>query len=453
MLLPNNILFILNDIGTIIIVISFLFLLLGGIIISIKTRFIQIRMIPLMFKLLFRNPRINKSTLNKTSETISPKKALFTAMATMIGLGNIAAPIVAIKLGGPGALLGFLLATIFGGASVFAEVTFAVSHRKKNKDGSISGGPMQYLKDSIHPSLAHLYSIGGIVLFIAWAMKQSNTLGDLLHPYNIPKFSVGIGMALATSLALLGGIKQIGKIAEKLVPIMFIMYTVGAMWIILSNISQLPYVIRLIFKSAFTKEALTGSGVGYGFMLALRWGLAKGFYSNVAGIGVTAIPHSMTSSDSPTTQGILAIVSVYSAGFLCLLSGLVILLTGAWTDNSQGIGINIIAQTFSEHLPYIGTMIIIICGLLFSFGTVLGNAYNGEQCFRFSFKKKHLTSYFLAIILAVFIGTMVNAKIIWTITDFFVIPVAIPNIIGIVILSFKEKHLLRFKTKNLFKNF
>lgn len=422
--------------------ISFLFLLAGSIILTIKTKFIQIRTIPYMFKLLFGN-FFKKE--RRSSQTISANKALFTAMSTSIGIGNIVAPVVAIKLGGPGALLGFLLAAIFGGASTFTEVTLALNYRKKIREGKFAGGPMQYLEKGIHPIFGKIYAYTGLFLLIAWTSKQSNTLADLLQSHNISPYLTGLLLSLAVGFYLIGGIKKIGDLSTKLVPTMFILYTLSSFWIIISNLDKLPHVISMIFKSAFTTQVISGAGVAYGFQQAMRWGLANGFYSNEAGIGTATIPHSMATTQTPLDQGILSIVSVYTNGFLCLLSGLVVLLTNTWTEKSYGVGINAIIASFSQYFSFVGIIILTISATLFAFGTIIGNAYNGSQCFLYVSHNQKAKLYLFFMAIAVFIGTIFEVEHIWTITDFFVVPVAIPNIIGIVILSFKRKDLFKIK--------
>ena len=357
----------------------FLALLFGGVILSFKTRFVQLRMLPLMLQLLFGNILKRKKT-SKKFQTIPSNKALFTAMSTTIGIGNIVAPIIAIGLGGPGALVGFLLATIFGGASTFTEVVYALKFRKKKSDGSIVGGPMQYLK-TVKPFLAQLYAVAGFMLLIVWTTNQSNTLAVLLEPYHIPSYASGLAVAGLVFFALIGGIKRVGNVSEKIVPVMFLLYTFAMLWIIGSNIQNLVPVIGLIFKSAFTPRALGGAAVGAGIHKALHWGLSKSFFSNEAGIGVAAIPHSMADTDNSFHQGVLSIISVYSSGVLCLLSGLAILVTGLWQVPGLRFDINMLNKALALYFPGIGPIVLVVSSLLFAFTTILGNSYNGSQCF------------------------------------------------------------------------
>jgi alanine or glycine:cation symporter, AGCS family len=427
--------------------IPFLALLLGGIILSFKTKFIQLRMIPLMFKLLFCN-FFKKDRDVKKLQTIPSNKALFTAMATTIGIGNIVSPIMAIGLGGPGALLGFVLATIFGGASTFAEVVYALKFRKKKADGSIMGGPMQYLK-TIKPFLAQFYAVAGFVLLIVWTTNQSNTLAVLLEPYHVPVYISGLIAAVIVLFALIGGIKRVGNISEKIVPAMFLLYTFAMLWIIGANIKNLIPVIILIFKSAFTPKALGGAAVGVGIHKALHWGLSKSFFSNEAGLGISGIPHSMAATENSFNQGILAVVSVYANGLLCLLSGLAVLVTGLWQVPGLRFDINMLNKALALYFPVVGPIVLVISSLLFAFSTILGNSYNGGQCFLYATKNRWISFYYFLIMIVVFLGAIADVDFVWAFSDVFMALIAVPHIIGLVILSFRHGSDLTGKKKGI----
>jgi len=417
-----------------------LFLLLGAIILTIKTRFIQFRTIPQMCKLLLKSFSQKKKEENDT-ETIESYKALFTAMSTSV---------IAIKLGGPGALLGFLLAAIFGSASTFAEVTFALKYRKQNPDGTISGGPMTYIKKALSPFFAMLYASAGFITLVIWSGNQANAISDLLQARGIPTYLTGLILTLTIMYLLIGGIKRVANFSTRLVPIMFFLYCGATLWIIFNNISKLPAVINLIFRSAFTPQAIFGAGVGYGLQAALRWGLAKGFFANEAGLGTPTIPHSMAKTKSPINQGIISMVSVYSNGFLCLLSGLVVLLTETWLDSSLGSGINILAQSLNLYFSNFGIIILSLSLFLFVFGSIVGNSYNGSQCYLYATKNRWLNHYYILIAITVFIGSITDVVFLAKITDFFLIPIAIPNMIGVILLAFRESETLKINsTTNL----
>lgn len=186
-----------------------------------------------------------------------------------------------------------------------------------------------------------------------------------------------------------------------------------------------------------------GSGImGGGLLYALRWGLLKGIHASEAGIGTAAIPHSMAQVTRPTDQGMLAMVSVWSVCFISTLSGLVVLVSDAWHKPGLGLGINVLIDAFTQHFPTVGPLIIIVSAFLFAFGTILGNSYNGSQCFLYLTGNRHLGVFYSLVGCAIFVGTLIEAPLLWTVVDFFIIPVAVPHIGAIVILAFRKKHLL-----------
>jgi AGCS family alanine or glycine:cation symporter len=421
-------------------VLPFLFLLAGSIILTFKTRFVQIRAIPLMIKLFFSSIFQKQET---TKHTIKAHRALFTAMATAFGIGNIVAPIIAIGFGGPGALVGFIIASFFGTATVFTEVSFALSYRKKLHNGKIMGGPMQYLKDGVHPLLASLYAISGCVMLISWSGKQTNTLAVLLESYKIPTYVTGIIIAGLTSLVLLRGIKLIGQIAEKVVPTMIFLYSSSILFVLLYHIKNVPAAFRLIFQSAFTPHALAGAGIAVGIQQALRWGLSEATFVNEAGVGTITIPHSMAATESSVNQGILAMTSVYASGLLSLISGLAIISSGIWLEPQSRFDITMISNLLRNHFSFVGPILLIIVVILFAFTSILGNSYNGSQCFLYATKNRWIRWYYALIALLVFACAIVDVKTLWSLGGYFIVPVAIPNVIGIVILAFKRGDLLK----------
>ena len=392
-----------------------------------------------MFKLLFQSFTHSK---NKTTKhTIKAHRALFTAMATTFGIGNIVAPIVAIGFGGPGALVGFVLASFFGAATAFTEVSLAISYRKKLPDGTIMGGPMQYLKAGMGPFFASLYAIAGCIMLVSWSGKQTNTLAVLLKMYNIPTYITGIVVVILTSFVLMQGIKLIGNIAGKLIPLMFILYSSSLLYILFLHIHNLPHAIKVVFQSAFTPQALAGAGVGLGLQKAMQWGLSEATFSNEAGVGTITIPHSMAATTSPVDQGILSMISVYTSGFLALLSGLTIISSGIWLSPNADFDITLISNLLYNHFSAAGPIILLVAVILFAFTSILGNSYNGSQCFLYATKNRWITRYYGLIAIIIFTCAILDVKTIWSLGAYFIVPVAIPNVIGIVILSFRRNKL------------
>jgi AGCS family alanine or glycine:cation symporter len=413
---------------------AFLALLSGSIILSFKTRFVQIRTLPLMIKLLFQSFLKKNDT---TEHTIKAHRALFTAMATAFGIGNIVAPIVAIGFGGPGALIGFALASFFGAATAFTEVSLALSYRKKLSDGTIMGGPMQYLKVGLSPAFASLYAIAGCIMLVAWSGKQTNTLAVLLKSYSIPEYLTGMIVVVLTAFILMRGIKLIGSIAEKLIPLMFFVYSSSMLYILIRHIHNLPGAIKIVFQSAFTPQALAGAGVGLGLQKAMQWGLSEATFANEAGVGTITIPHSMAATKSSVNQGILSMISVYTSGFLALLSGLTIISSGIWLTPEADFDITMLSDLLYNHFSFIGPIILLATVILFAFTSILGNSYNGSQCFLYATKNRWLTRYYGLIAIIIFTCAILDVKTIWSLGAYFIVPVAIPNVVGIVILSFR----------------
>lgn len=425
---------------------SCLIILTASVILSFKTRFVQFRMLPQMFKAVFSSLFLRKG--KEGDNTIFAHKALFAAMSTTIGISTIVSPVIAIRLGGPGALVGFFLTTLFGSAANFAEVTFALSYRKRLENGMILGGPMQYLNDGIHPFLAKWYAFFCFMLMVAWSSAQANQLADilgsnLLGGYQVPPSVTGIGLAVLVVFVLIGGIKRISKISEKLVPAMFLLYVGAALWIVFSNLSLLPTVFSMIFDSLHSPQSIASGAVVGGVASGLRWGVFKGVQSNEAGIGTPTIPHSMAEAKTPIEQGIISMTSTYSSGFICLLSGVVTLITDTWQNESIKLGINMVAESFAMYFSYVGIIIVIVSSFLFAFGTIIGNSYNGSQCFGFLTGNRYINGYYIATAAIIVLGSMTDVKIVWTLIDFCLVPVAVPHILGILYLAFKRSDLLK----------
>lgn len=328
----------------------FLGLFSSGVILTILSRGIQFRAFPEMIRLLTAKPVKE----NPESAAISPRKALFTAMSTTIGIGNIVGPVVAIGFGGPGALVCYILASIFGAATTYTEVALSLIYRKKNADGSISGGPMPYLQAALSSSWATVYALSAAVLLMAWSTSQSNTLACLIEPYGIARYQTGLFFAITVLIILLSGLKIIANVSEALVPVMFTLYCGATLWIIGCHASELPAAFKLIFTSFLNPSAVVAGAGTYSFFETLRWGFARAAQANEAGIGTATIPHSMSQSTSSFTQGVLAMASVFSNGIVCLLSGLVILVGTQWSTPGTVFDAQLMASAFTTHFNGLG---------------------------------------------------------------------------------------------------
>jgi len=424
---------------------SCLFLILGSIFISVKLRFIQIRFLPALLGML------KGSIMSKSEDkgfTIPPTKALLTAMSTTIGLGTIVGPVIAIHLGGPGAILGFLLTAFFGSATTFTEVNLAVKFRKKLASGEILGGPMQYLKALISPRAAKLYAIGCCILMTAWSGAQANQLAAILDSpltgdYRVPTALTALAIILLTLITLVGGIKRVSALSSKLVPLMFALYVVSGLTIIFSDFDRLGVVIGQMFSSVFQPYAMASGTLVGGLMSCLRWGIFKGVQATEAGIGSQAIPHSMAETHDAAAQGTLSMVSSFTAGLLAFLSGCIVLVTDTWQDPNLPLGISMVAASFQMHFSHFGLAIIGICTVLFGFGTILGNSFNGSQCFGYFTNNRKFNVYYMLIASVIFYCTVAEVKTVWALVDVILTLVAIPHMTVLMMyVQRKSKELM-----------
>lgn len=418
-----------------------------SLLLTIKTGFIQFRKLPYMLRLFF-SLMLKRHSKKEEPGMVRAHKALFTAMSTTIGISTIVSPVIAIRLGGPGAVLGFLLATLLGCAVNFTEVTFALSYRKHHPVQGIAGGPMQYLQDEIRPFVAKWYAFFGFMLLMAWSAAQANQLSEILNSpllgsFRIPNWMTGLALSLLIIIVLLGGIKRVANLSSKLVPFMFFLYVSGACWIIFSNLNQMPAIFHLVIDSALAPKTFASGVTVGGVVSALRWGVFKGLHSNEAGVGTQTIPHSMAETDGAVDQGILAMISTYSAGIICLLSCLVALITETWLDPNLSLGINMVAASFQSYFSTIGLLIVVVSALLFAFGTILGNSFNGSQCFIYLTKNRYLKGYYLATAGLIFVGCISDVAAVWAFVDYLLVPVLIPHILCIAYLSFTQGERLK----------
>lgn len=418
------------------------FILLGSIFITVKMRFVQLRCFPLLIQMLV-SARVHKKE-KISAHTISPHTALFTAMSTTLGIGTIVAPVIAICLGGPGALFGFLFTAFFGSAATFAEVSLTLQYRKKLDSGVYMGGPMQYLRHLISPAAAKWYALCCLVLMMAWSGAQANQLSAILNSPLLGAYKIPIGwsaacIAILIFITLLGGIKRIGSFSSKCVPFMFILYVGSCLWIVCHNIDKIPGMFLEMFQSALSPRSFgTGITVG-GIVSALRWGVFKGIQTSEAGVGTQAIPHSMAETRDPTIQATLAMLSTYTAGFVAFLSGCVALLTKTWQDPALPLGMSMVAASFSLYFSYFGVAIVVLSTLLFAFGTILGNSYNGSQCFGYLTENQKGRYYLFATAVMVFIGAVSEVKTIWSIVDIILACMAVPHMAALMFYAHKKK--------------
>lgn len=417
-----------------------IFLLFGNVWISCKTRFVQIRFLPHLFTL---TRSLFNSSKQEGKHTIKPYKALFTAMSTTLGIGTIVAPVIAIHLGGPGALVGFLLTSFFGSASTYLEVNLSVKYRQKLESGVVMGGPMQYLKYLLSAKAAKWYALCCFILMPAWSGAQANQLAamlssPLLGSLQISPFLTGGIVALVVVALLIGGIKKIGAVEAKLVPIKFILYVGACFFILFSDLPHFGEVLKTIFASVLSPYSMASGALIGGLMSSLRWGVFKGIQCCEAGLGTQTIPHAMAETKDPVAQATLAMLSTYAAGFISFLSGCVALMTQTWQDPSLPLGMSMVAASFQLYFASLGIIAIASCALIFAFGTILGNSYNGGQAYGFLTNNKRLKYYYALTACLIFFGSICDTKMIWGLTDIILAAMALPHMAALVLYTIRQ---------------
>ena len=412
-----------------------------ALILSIKTGFIQVRAFPLFLRMLFNQKASEQETgdPDTASQTVAPLRALFAALATSIGMGNVVGPTIAVVKGGPGALFWLLFYMFFASVTKFTEVTFALYTREKMEDGHIIGGPMQYLKE-VSPWLAYWYGCVMSVLFIGWSSAQSNTLASIFEIESVSPVIVGLVLAGLVFVTLQGGAKRVSALASRLVPLMFFLYISFSLFILLSNPVALYNAIMLIFRSVFTPAAAMGGFFGATVFTAMRYGIFRGVYISESGLGTSSIPHAMSDAKVPVKQGILAMGSTVADMSLSIVSGLLVLVTGIWIEGT--FRTTLVYEVFKAHAPVVGQVVLVVSIALFIITTVIGNSFNGVQSFASLTQHRGVTPYLFLTVIFIFAGALMPVPLVWEILDTLLVFAAVPNIIGLVYLAFKYPEVL-----------
>lgn len=410
-------------------------LLLGtGLFLMIKTKGIIFKQFPYIMKNTFMKMF---SSGQDGDGDVSPFEALSTALAATVGTGNIAGVSLAIATGGPGAVFWIWLSALLGMFTKYGEVVLAITYREKNeKTGAYSGGPMYYLSKGANlPILAILFAIFGMFAsFGIGNMTQSNSITQALKSsFNFSPQIIGAIVTLLSALVLIGGIKKIASFTSKLVPIMAMFYIVGAIIVIFINIRQIPSALASIFKSAFTGQAAMGGFMGSTLMLTIKSGLSRGIFTNEAGLGSAPIAHSVAKTNHPVEQGMWGVYEVFADTIvICTITALVVLTSGKWTTGLTGV--ELATESFKTGFS-LGGYVVSIALSLFAFSTIIGWYYYGERCFAYLFGDEHVLIYRLIYIPLTYVGAIGGLENIWDISDTLNGLMAIPNLIGLFLLS------------------
>ncbi len=369
---------------------------------------------------------------------ISPFNALMTSLSATIGTGNIVGVATAVSMGGPGALFWMWCTALVGMATKYSEAVLAVHYRETDRRARKVGGPMYYIRNGLGPKwawLGLLFAVFGTLAgFGIGNTVQANSVADALHSsFAISEKFTGMVMTILVGLVLLGGIQRIAQVAGKLVPFMTIFYLLITLIILMINISAVPEALLLVVKSAFSPVAAGGGFAGATIMLALRMGVARGIFSNEAGLGSAPIAHAAAETNSPVRQGTIAMLGTFiDTIVICTMTGLVLILTGVWNSGEQGAALTSLA--FSSALPY-GDKVVAVSLALFAFTTILGWSYYGERCAEYLFGVNVIVPFRIVWVIAVFVGATSQLSLVWSIADTLNGMMAAPNLIGLLLLS------------------
>lgn len=427
----------------------------AGILLSVKTRFIQVR----KFKASLKNT-IGKLFDKKEAKegTMSPFQAVCTALAGTVGTGNIAGVAGAIALGGPGAIFWMWCSAFLGMCTKFSEVTLAIHYREKNASGEYVGGPMYYIKNGLSKKwhfLAVFYAIFGVLtVFGTGNATQVNTIvasvNSALSNFNIisdthndkANLIFGIFIAALVAMVLLGGIKRIGQVSEKLVPFMAVLYVILAFGVIITNISAVPKVFSQIFTCAFSPSAVTGGAVGTMFM-SMKKGVSRGIFSNEAGLGTGSIAHACADTNEASHQGLFGIFEVFMDTIvICTLTGLVILLAAPEISYGTAAGAELTISGFTATYGSWISIITAIAMCCFAFSTIIGWGLYGSRCIEFLGGEKLVRPFLVIYSFVSIIGATMNLGLLWDIADTFNGLMAVPNLIALFMLSGQVKKIV-----------
>lgn len=383
-------------------------------------------------------------------------QALAAALSATVGTGNIAGVALAIYYGGPGAVFWLWITGFFGMATKYAECTLAQKYRKVHEDGSVSGGPMYYIEAGCKKlfgrgakPLAVACASGGVLCALGTGnMAQSNSMADALHQLeipvaggvHIPHFAAGIALAVLVWLVIVGGIKRIGRVASKLVPLMSVVYVTGALAVVIANWTAVPEMFALIFRGAFTGTGATGGFIGATVLMTMRYGIARGIFSNEAGQGSAPIAHAAAKTAFPVREGLVALMEpMVDTLIICTLTAMAILSTGTWTSGEMGAAMTFSAFEQGLDIQAGGAMLggaVVSFGLLlFAFTTAITWSYYGDRCVEYLFGSKWIVPYRYFYCVFVFIGAVWAKDLVWKFVDTSITLMAVPNLIALIVLA------------------
>lgn len=414
-----------------------LVMILGvGLFLTVGLRLMPILKLGTGFKLLWSG-RIPDKDKNMKGE-ISPFNALMTSLSATIGTGNIAGVATAIFIGGPGALFWMWCTALVGMATKFAEAVLAVKYREVDDNGNHVGGPMYYIKNGLGSKWAWLGTafalFGSLAGFGIGNTVQANSVADALSSnFGVPNWVTGVVLMVLVGAVLMGGIKRIADVAGKLVPMMTVFYIAAGIAVLVVYAAEIPAAIELILHSAFNPVAAQGGFAGAAVWAAIRFGVARGVFSNEAGLGSAPIAHAAAQTNNPVAQGLVAMLGTFiDTLIVCSITGLAIIVSGAWTSGENGAALTSFA--FSHAFP-LGNYVVAIALTIFAFTTILGWSFYCEKCVQFLFGVKAIKPFRVIWTLVVPLGAVSSLEFIWLLADTLNAMMAIPNLIALALLS------------------
>lgn len=420
-----------------------LILLVGtGIYLTVILKGMQFWALPHALKLIFHKEEDGEGDITHFA-------ALMTALAATVGIGNIVGVATAITLGGPGAVFWMWVTGIVGMATKYSEAVLAVKYRQVGENG-MKGGPMYYLRDGAKmPKLGMAFAIftAGAAFGIG-NMTQSNAVASILNSeMALPHWVTGLVLLTMTAVVILGGIKSIGKFTSKLVPVMILAYVLSAMVILVMNYDKIGGAFGLIFYHAFNPIAAGGGFAGAAIAAAIRYGVARGVFSNESGLGSAPIAAAAAKTNIPAKQALVSMTQTFIDTLLvCTMTALIILISPYW---HEGVSAGVLTmKSFTYHLGAVGGYIVIIATVLFAFSTILGWSYYGEKAIEFIFNGKYIKLYRVIFISVVMVGAMMKLEFVWNFSDLMNGMMAIPNLLALLILS----KVISSETKTYFKS-
>lgn len=433
-----------------------------GIYYTVRLRFIQVLRFKQGILLLLRGISLSGEKAGKAG--MSSFQAIATAVAGQVGTGNLAGPATAIIAGGPGAIFWMWISSLLGMSTIYAEAILAQKYKSTDRNGQVVGGPAYYIEQGLKKKwLAVIFAILNILaLGLVGNMVQSNSIANAFHnSFGVSTWVVGICIAILVSLVVVGGLHYIAALNEKLIPIMASLYITGAIITLIVNYQYVSQAFYLIFVAAFSPQAAFGGAIGISIQQAARFGIARGLFSNEAGMGSTPHAHAVAKVKNPEDQGLIAMMGVFTVCLIVTLTGLVIITTGLSSLNKEGLplsellsfigekgtGITVTQNAYEQTFGYWGNIFISVSLLFFAFSTIIGWYYYAETNVRYLCSSvRWLRCLKILVILCVFGASLFNVDFVWSMADAFNGLMVIPNIIALLILSpivieYTQKHV------------